>query len=217
MSRGAFSGTQRISTAVPVANLTNVTIFTWVYIGASQAANNRVYEMGDGTHGVGLGFQSAGQVLQVLDNGIAWRGAGQSLTLNTWYAHGLSRSGGGAWQVYINGSNTENPTAAPAAFAGGFLTLGNDITATHSLNGAIGPFSVWSAALSANDHLQLARGAPPLSIAPYSALALHLPMFGKDGATGNENDWSSAQKHGTQTGNVPVQTNSNVSRSLVTM
>jgi len=213
MARGGFSGTQRISCALPVANLTNVTIQSWAWINAAQAANNRVWQMGDGTHGVGLGFQTASRILQVVDESIAWRGAGVTMVDGQWLSHGLVRSGGGVWQVYINGTNTENPTAAPAALSG-FLTIGNDISATHSFNGAIGPLSVWSSALSANEMLALARGVPPMSISP-TTLAMHLPMFGALGAGGGENDWSVAQKHGTQTGNPPVPGNPNVGRPTV--
>jgi hypothetical protein len=215
MARGVFAGTQRFAVPLPVPNLTTFSLHYLVMIASSQSANNRAFMLGDGTHGVGMGFQGAGTTLQVVDEGIAWRGAGVVLTQSIWYAIGLARSGGGVWQVFVNGTNTENPTAAPAALTGQ-LTLGNSISATNSMNGWLGPFSVWNAALTANDFLQLARGTPPMSVQP-TALRAHIPMFGSSGAGGNENDWSPNQFHGIQTGNPGVINNSNVGRPLVTL
>lgn len=200
MSRGSFAGTQRIATVLPLSSLANLSVHCWAYINASQSANNRIWEMGDGTHGMALGFQAAGLNAQIVDSGIAWRGAGTVLTVGVWTSLGLARSGSGAWQVFVNGANTENPTAAPAAFSGGAFTLGNDITATHSFNGYLGPISVWSTALTAAEFLRLSKGLSPLGI-QFPSLQLHLPMFGIAGATGHEPDMSQFQRQGNQVGN----------------
>lgn len=199
MGRGPFSGTQRITTALPLSGLADLAIHCWAYQLGSQAANNRIFQMGDGSHGVGIGYQLTGRTMQVVDEVVAWRGSGAVIPDGVWTSLGLARGGGGSWQVFVNGVNIENPGAAPNALAGQ-LTLGNDISATHSFNGFLGPFSVWSTALTAAEFVRLTAGISPMSIR-FASLQLHIPMFGIGGISAGEGDYSPFQRSGTQTGN----------------
>lgn len=202
MSRGTYAGTQRFTCNLPLSGLNDFSVHCWVYLAASQAANNRIFEMGDGSHGFGLGFQSAGVTAQVVDSGIAWRGSGYPFTTGIWTAIGITRAGGGVYQMYVNGGLYENLTAGPAALAS-FLTLGNDISATHSFNGYLTLFSVWQYGLGTADLAHLAKGESPLVIQP-AYMRMHLPMCGTSGAAAGEPDWSAGQKPGNQTGNPGV-------------
>ena len=113
MARGAFSGTQRIVQNLPISGLADMAVHVWARLDTSQSANNRIMELGDGTHGVGLAFQSAGTTLQVVDSGIAWRGSGFAMAGGAWTAIGLARSGSGNWQLFKDGVNIETPPSPP--------------------------------------------------------------------------------------------------------
>ena len=57
MSRGTFSGTQRLSVAAPIG-ISVFTIHIWIYIPVTQSANNRIWQLGNS---IGLGFMTAGR------------------------------------------------------------------------------------------------------------------------------------------------------------
>lgn len=202
MARGTFSGTQRFGVSLPLSGLADMAVHCWALLNGSQSANNRIWQLGDGSHGVGLGFQVAGTTVQVVDEIVAWRGSGTAVGTGVWIPFGLARAGSGVWQVYVNGVNTENPGAAPNALAGQ-MTLGNDISATHSFNGYLGPVSVWSNALTAAQFALLAKGVSPLLI-QNSQLQMHIPMYGASGAASHEPDYSSHQRGGNQVGSPGV-------------
>lgn len=200
MARGTFSGTQRFGVTMPLSTLADCAFHCWVRIDTTQSANNRIWQLGSS---VAMGFQSGSSTtVQVVDEAIAWRGSGFTLTGGVWTPLGLARGGSGAWQFYANGVLHENTTAAPQALSGQ-LTLGNDVGAVSSLNGWLGPFSVWSNALTTAEFARLAKGASPLQIQP-AALQLHIPMYGQGGVGGGEPDYSGHQRPGNQVGNPSV-------------
>jgi hypothetical protein len=58
------------------------------------------------------------------------------------------------------------------------------------LSGDVAEAAIWSVALTADEVAQLAAGYSPLFVRP-SALAAYYPLFGRGGASGGEESWSS--------------------------
>jgi Concanavalin A-like lectin/glucanases superfamily len=199
VSRGTFTGTQRLGIAVPPIGITTFTVHCWVHLPGSQSANNRIWQLGNS---IGLGFQLAGTKIQIVDEIIAWRGAGVTPALNTWFTICLTRNGG-PYSLYHEGVLVETPASAtPQALSGGFA-FGNSNDATHSLFGYGALLAMWSAALSANEILSLKRGQSPLTIQPASFQGMW-PGFGL-GAGADEPDLSIRQRLFSQNNtNLPV-------------
>jgi len=201
MSRGTFAGTQRLSVGAPIG-ISVFTIHTWVYLPVTQAANNRIWQLGNS---IGLGFQLAGTKIQIVDEAIAWRGAGViPASLNAWFSIGVTRNGGN-YSLYHEGSLIESPTAGPQALSGAFV-VGNSVDATHSLNGYVAGLTTWSVALSANEILSLKRGMSPLLIQPASLQGCW-PLWGQAGVAVHEPDLTIRQRTLGQIGNPGIAGN----------
>jgi len=201
MSRGTFSGTQRLSVGAPIG-ISVFTIHLWIYLPTTQSANNRIWQLGNS---IGLGFQGASsRQAQIVDEGIAWRGAGVAVTLNIWASIGVVRNGG-AYALYYEGNGIESPAAAPQALSGAFV-VGNSVDATHSLNGYVAGLTTWSVALSANEILLLKRGMSPLLIQPASIQG-HWPLWGQGGVGVHEPDLTIQQRTLGQIGNPGIAGN----------
>src|SRR4030095_459242 len=173
----------------PPIGISAFTVHCWVYLATTQSANNRIWQLGNS---IGLGFQLAGSKIQIVDETIAWRGAGITPALTSWFSICVTRNAG-PYSLYHEGVFVESPASAtPPALSGGFA-FGNSNPATNSLNGYVASLAMWSVALSANEILSLKRGQSPLAIQPAS-LQGHWPTWGHLGAAGDEPDFSLRQR-----------------------
>jgi hypothetical protein len=183
MARGPFSGTQRLTASEPLTTIVNSTTFCWLLLNGSQSAQNRIWQ-----HGltVGFGFNNAGLLAQVVDEGVAWRGAGFTAPTGVWFSTAVVNNAG-TYSVYLNGALNHSVAGSAGAISPASFAYGNSNSTNNSINGYVGPIAVWNSALSAPIIAALHAGESPLLVSP-STLRGAWGAWGQDGAAGGEID-----------------------------
>lgn len=120
-----------------------------------------------------------------------------ALSASTWYHAGAVFVGDANRTVYLNGTGTSHTTSRtvdPSSFT--TMTVGCVTTLAGSFgsyfSGDIAEPAIWSVALTADEISLLASGYSPLFVRPQS-LVFYAPLFGRAGASGDEEDWSNGR------------------------
>jgi hypothetical protein len=173
----------RLTASEPLTTIVNSTTFCWLLLNGSQSAQNRIWQ-----HGltVGFGFNNAGLLAQVVDEGVAWRGTGFTAPTGVWFSTAVVQESGGYF-VYLNGVLNHSVAGSAGAISPASFAYGNSNSTNNSINGYVGPLSVWSSALTATEVARLHGGTSPLLISP-STLRASWGAWGQNGAAGGEID-----------------------------
>lgn len=186
----------------PTQTMTNLSFAFFLKLDGNQTADDAAFVLGfwdriSVGRGVGLAFQTAtNTTIQLVEPGVAWRGAGQSLS--TTLHHLAVTRGTGNWSFYVDGVLDEAVTAGPVApNAGDDVSLMGDAgAATVSVDGSMAEFGLWQAELSAGEVLGLAQGVSPGRVRQTSLL-MYVPILG---LASPEPDFSGSQRSVTLTG-----------------
>lgn len=178
MSRDFPGGSSdRYYKALPFTSMADFTFAFWINLDAAQAIEARPFRFGTSASAISIGFRTASSTtIQWVDEGIAWRGSGSSLSTATWHLVLFYRAASGNVFMEVDGTAVENFGATPNTPTGNVM-FGAPEDNPNSLNGKMGEVGVWNVALSAEERAALAKGVSPRQIRPGS-LKAYAPAWG---------------------------------------
>jgi hypothetical protein len=198
MARFCNAGGDRLTADSSPVSSYPITLAIWAYLTTVDLTQN-LFSLGvtGGNESFHLRANSintiSARVVDSAGTGTAAASAGD-VAANTWFhAAGVfvsdtSRS------VYLNGSDVDTSTGSRTVVPSNFNRIGvaigfDSAGVTAAGRGHFAEAAVWAVALTADEINQLAAGYSPLLVRPQS-LRFYAPLFGRGGASANEQDWA---------------------------